>query len=91
LPALHQSGLATSRKAVDATTVRFDIAPSAAEQAVALKAVKSRVHRAFRQREGAGCSDSQLLYHGIPVCRAVGEDGKDQAVKMALESLRLHT
>jgi hypothetical protein len=91
LAAPHQIRLATSREAVDATTVGFDIAPPAAQQAVALEAVQGGVHRAFRQREGAGCTDSQLLDNGVPMCGAVGEDGKDQAVKMALESFRFHT
>jgi hypothetical protein len=91
LAAPHQCRLATSREAIDATTVRFTIAPPAAQQAVALEAVKCGVHRAFGQREGAGCTDSQLLDNGVPMCRAVGEDGKDQTVKVALESFWLHT
>ena len=56
-----------------------------------LQAVQRRVDRPLREVERPGAAPCQLRDDRVAVRGAVSDDGEQQAVEVALESLRIHT
>ena len=89
--ALAQRALPGARDRVDAAAAPGVARPAARQQSGLLETVQRRVDRPLGEVERTGAAPSELCDDRVAVRRTVSDDGEQQAVEVALESLRIYT